>query len=87
MLSASSKSGKIAGNSDGEGRLFRENDPEVEVRKLREYRDTRTRQDTQLLVNSWRAIARSHRLLDRPVYKAPPKGELSFFLRLPNLTR
>jgi hypothetical protein len=52
-----------------------ERDLEVEVRALREARASRTRQDTQALMNSWRAIARSHRLLDREFYR-PCNGEL-----------
>jgi hypothetical protein len=58
-----------------EGKMFPERDPEVEVRKLREYREMCSRRDTQMLMYSWRAIARSHRSLDKEVYRLE-KGEL-----------
>jgi len=57
--------------------MIHERDPEVEFRKVREYRAARSRQDTQTLMNSWQAIARSHRLLDRAIYR-PKDGELHF---------
>jgi len=60
-----------------EGQMFHERYPEVEIRQFREYRPARSRQDTQILMNSWQAIARSHRLLDRDVYR-PKDGELHF---------
>src|SRR5262245_65749755 len=55
--------------------MLGERDPDVELRALRQARDTRNRHDTQTLMNAWRAIARSHRLLDREIY-SPCDGEL-----------
>jgi hypothetical protein len=51
--------------------------PGARACEVLEYRPTRTRQDTQILMNSWRAIARSHRLLGRDIYR-PKDGELRF---------
>jgi hypothetical protein len=55
--------------------MFPERDPEVEIRKLREYREMSSRRDAQTLMSSWRAIVRSHRSLDKEVY-ALENGEL-----------
>jgi len=50
-------------------------DAEVELRTVSERRRVRNQQDTTLLVNSWRAIALSHRLLDREIFRLA-SGEL-----------
>jgi hypothetical protein len=52
-----------------------ERDSEVEARASRQGRETRSEQDTRMLLASWRAIARSHRLLDREFF-GPRDGEL-----------
>jgi hypothetical protein len=48
--------------------MLSERDPEVEFHVVRQARETRSRQDTLILMNSWRAIARSE----------PKDGELHF---------
>jgi hypothetical protein len=59
-----------------EGLMVPERDLEVEIRRIRENRETSTQQDTKVLVSAWRAIARSHRLLDKDVYRLG-SGELT----------
>jgi hypothetical protein len=48
---------------------------ELQILRLRQERDGWTRQDTQMLMSSWHALAQSLRLLDRQVHKVG-KGEL-----------
>ena len=55
--------------------MLPERDPETEILELRRQRENRTQQDLRLLKESWQAIVRSHRLLDREVYQ-PKAGEL-----------
>jgi hypothetical protein len=63
-----------------------ERDPEIQRLEIQRSRQENTRQDRQLLMNSWRALARSHRLLDRPFYRAPQQGQLTFVLKPPRST-
>jgi hypothetical protein len=55
--------------------MLSERDVEQIIRRVREQREDSKRQDTLILMNSWRAIARSHRALDRSIY-VPKDGEL-----------
>ena len=55
-----------------------ERDFEVALRAVREARTTRSQDDTQTLMGSWRAIARSHRRLSFGFYKL---GDGEFVVR------
>jgi hypothetical protein len=63
--------------------VLHERDSEMRTFEVRQNRQANTRQDSQLLMSSWRAIARSHRLLDQGIYRLQG-GELHAILNPPD---
>ena len=65
------------------GSMDDERDLEIEIVNLRRWRAENVRQDAEVLRNWWRAMVRSHALLDMPFYTPPPEGELRIRARTP----